>query len=55
VAQFGRGFFIKQMKIFFIKSPTGKVYTLNAESKYHAIQKAIVKDDFKYTSNQYKQ
>jgi hypothetical protein len=43
------------MKIFLIKSPSGKVYTLNAESKFHAIQKAIVKDDFKYTSNQYKQ
>jgi hypothetical protein len=43
------------MKIFFIKSPSGIVYTLNAESKFHSIQKAIVKDDFKYTSNQYKQ
>jgi hypothetical protein len=42
------------MKIFLIKSPSGKVYTLNADSKFHAIQKAIVKDDFKYTSNQYK-
>jgi hypothetical protein len=42
------------MKIFMIKSPSGKVYALNAESRFHAIQKAIVKDDFKYTSNQYK-
>jgi hypothetical protein len=42
------------MKIFFIKSPSGKVYTLNADTKFHAIQKAIVKDDFKYNSNQYK-
>ena len=42
------------MKIFTIKSPSGKVYTINAESKFHAIQKAIVKDDFKYNSNQYK-
>lgn len=42
------------MKIFTIKSPSGKLYTLNAESKFHAIQKAIVIDDFKYTSNQYK-
>jgi hypothetical protein len=42
------------MKIFFIKSPSGIVYTLNAESIYHAIQKAMVKDDFKYNSNQYK-
>jgi hypothetical protein len=45
---------LNKMKIFFIKSPTGKVYTLNAESKFHAIQKAIMKDDFKYTSKQYK-
>jgi len=42
------------MKIFIIKSPSGKVYTFNADSKFHAIQKAIVKDDFKYKSNQYK-
>jgi hypothetical protein len=42
------------MKIFMIKSPSGKVYTINADSKFHAIQKAIVKDDFKYNSNQYK-
>jgi hypothetical protein len=42
------------MKIFFIKSPSGKVYTINADTKFHAIQKAIVKDDFKYTSNKYK-
>jgi hypothetical protein len=42
------------MKIFLVKSPSGIVYTLNAESKFHAIQKAIVKDDFKYNSNQYK-
>lgn len=42
------------MKIFMIKSPSGKVYTLNAESKFHAIQKAMLIDYFKYTSNQYK-
>jgi hypothetical protein len=42
------------MKIFLVKSPSGLVYTLNAESKFHAIQKAIVKDDFKYNSKQYK-
>ena len=47
-------FILITMKIFLIKSPSGKVYTLNAESKFHAIQKAIVKDDFKYQSNQYK-
>jgi len=42
------------MKIFIIKSPSGKIYTLNADSKFHAIQKAMIKDDFKYQTNQYK-
>ncbi len=41
------------MKIFFIKSPTGKVYAINAESKFHAIQKAIVKDGFNYNQIEY--
>jgi hypothetical protein len=42
------------MKIFLVKSPSGKVLPTWAETIYHAIQKAMVKDDFKYQSNQYK-
>jgi hypothetical protein len=42
------------MKIFLIKSPSGKVLPTWAETIYHAIQKAMVVDDFKYNSNQYK-
>ena len=42
------------MKIFLIKSPSGKVLPTWAETIYHAIQKAMVVDGFKYQSNQYK-
>ena len=42
------------MKIFMIKSPSGKVLPTWAETIDHAIQKAMVADGFKYTSNQYK-
>ena len=42
------------MKIFLIKSPSGKILPIYAETIYHAIQKAMVVDDFKYNSNQYK-
>jgi hypothetical protein len=42
------------MKTFYIKSPSGKILPIYAETIYHAIQKAMVKDDFKYNSNQYK-
>lgn len=42
------------MKIFLVKSPSGKVLPTWAETIYHAIQKAMVVDGFKYTSNQYK-
>ena len=42
------------MKTFYIKSPSGKILPIYAETIYHAIQKAMVLDDFKYNSNQYK-
>jgi len=42
------------MKTFYIKSPSGKILPTWAETIYHAIQKAMVVDGFKYKSNQYK-
>jgi hypothetical protein len=42
------------MKIYMIKSPSGKILPTWAETIYHAIQKAMVVDGFKYKSNEYK-
>ena len=41
------------MKIFMIKSPSGKVLPTWAETIYHAIQKAMVTDNFNYSQNEY--
>ena len=42
-----------QMKIFLVKSPSGKVLPTWAETIYHAIQKAMVTDNFNYSQNEY--
>jgi hypothetical protein len=41
------------MKIFLVKSPSGKVLPTWAETIYHAIQKAMVTDNFNYSQNEY--
>jgi hypothetical protein len=41
------------MKIFLVKSPSGKIVPTWAETIYHAIQKAMVVDGFNYNQIEY--
>jgi hypothetical protein len=41
------------MKIFLVKSPSGKILPTWAETIYHAIQKAMVVDGFNYNQTEY--
>jgi hypothetical protein len=41
------------MKIFLVKSPSGKILPTWAETIYHAIQKAMVVDGFNYNQIEY--
>jgi hypothetical protein len=41
------------MKIFLVKSPSGKIIPTWAETIYHAIQKAMVVDGFNYQQTEY--
>lgn len=41
------------MKTFYIKSPSGKILPIYAETIYHAIQKAMVVDGFSYNQTEY--
>jgi len=41
------------MKIFLVKSPSGKILPMYAETIYHAIQKAMVVDGFSYNQTEY--
>jgi hypothetical protein len=52
--QIDKGFLIlNTMKIFMIKSPSGKILPTWAETIYHAIQKAMVADGFNYQQTEY--
>jgi hypothetical protein len=46
-------FLFNTMKIFLVKSPSGKILPTWAETIYHAIQKAMVVDGFNYNQIEY--
>jgi hypothetical protein len=41
-------------KIFLVQAPNKKIYSVNAENKFLAIQAAKVHDDFQFSENAYK-
>jgi len=42
------------MKALNIKSPSGKIHFITAETLHHAINKAQQIDEYKYKTNEYK-
>lgn len=41
------------MKTFNLKSPNGKVFNINAETIYHAVNKLMAYENYKYQNYEY--